>query len=140
MAEMNMAKAINLALHEAMEQDPTVVVMGEDVGQDEGVFRITEGLHAKYGDRRVIDTPLAESGIVGTAIGMAVYGLRPICEIQFSGFDYYNYHQLESHAARFRRRRGILGAGSGLHPVQRRGRRRRRLGRRRQRRSGEGRR
>ena len=109
MVEINMAKAINLALHEAMEQDPTVIVMGEDVGQDEGVFRITEGLHAKYGDRRVIDTPLAESGIVGTAIGMAVYGLRPVCEIQFSGFDYYNYHQLESHAARFRNRtRGRL--------------------------------
>ncbi|HEY9684861.1 MAG TPA: alpha-ketoacid dehydrogenase subunit beta [Oculatellaceae cyanobacterium] len=104
MAEINMAKAINLALHEAMEKDPTVVVMGEDVGQDEGVFRITEGLHAKYGDNRVIDTPLAESGIVGTAIGMAVYGLKPVCEIQFSGFDYYNYHQLESHAARFRNR------------------------------------
>jgi pyruvate dehydrogenase E1 component beta subunit len=104
MAEINMAKAINLALHEAMEHDSTVVVMGEDVGQDEGVFRITEGLHAKYGDRRVIDTPLAESGIVGTAIGMAIYGLKPICEIQFSGFDYYNYHQLESHAARFRNR------------------------------------
>ena len=104
MAEINMAKAINLALHEAMETDPTVVVMGEDVGQDEGVFRITEGLHAKYGDRRVIDTPLAESGIVGTAIGMAIYGLKPVCEIQFSGFDYYNYHQLESHAARFRNR------------------------------------
>jgi pyruvate dehydrogenase E1 component beta subunit len=104
MAEMNMAKAINLALHEAMEADKTVIVMGEDVGADEGVFRITEGLHAKYGDRRVIDTPLAESGIVGTAIGMAIYGLKPVCEIQFSGFDYYNYHQLESHAARFRNR------------------------------------
>jgi len=104
MAEINMAKAINLALHEAMEKDPSVVVMGEDVGPDEGVFRITEGLHAKFGDTRVIDTPLAESGIVGTAIGMAMYGMRPVCEIQFSGFDYYNYHQLESHAARFRNR------------------------------------
>ncbi len=104
MTDMNMAKAINLALHEAMERDERVVVMGEDVGPDEGVFRITEGLHAKYGDERVIDTPLAESGIVGTAIGMAIYGLRPVCEIQFSGFDYYNYHQLESHAARFRNR------------------------------------
>jgi pyruvate dehydrogenase E1 component beta subunit len=109
MTQMNMAKAINLALFEAMERDERVVVMGEDVGPDEGVFRITEGLHAKFGDTRVIDTPLAESGIVGTAIGMALYGLRPVCEIQFSGFDYYNYHQLESHAARFRNRtRGRL--------------------------------
>lgn len=104
MAEMNMAKAINLALYEAMERDDRVVIMGEDVGPDEGVFRITEGLHAKFGDSRVLDTPLAESGIVGTAIGMAIYGMRPVCEIQFSGFDYYAYHQLESHAARFRNR------------------------------------
>lgn len=109
MAEMNMAKAINLALHEAMSKDKKVIVMGEDVGQDEGVFRITEGLHAKFGDKRVIDTPLAESGIIGTAIGMAVYGLKPVCEIQFAGFDYYNFAQLESHAARFRNRtRGRL--------------------------------
>src|SRR5262249_2924025 len=100
----NMAKAINKALYEAMERDERVVVLGEDVGKDEGVFRITEGLHAKFGDKRVIDTPLAESGIVGTSIGMALYGLRTVCEIQFSGFDYYNYHQLESHAARFRNR------------------------------------
>ncbi len=104
MALMNMAKAINVALDEAMQRDERVIMMGEDVGPDEGVFRITEGLHAKYGDKRVIDTPLAESGIIGTAIGMAIYGLRPVCEIQFSGFDYYNYHQLESHAARFRNR------------------------------------
>jgi pyruvate dehydrogenase E1 component beta subunit len=104
MAEINMAKAINKALFEAMERDERVIVMGEDVGYDEGVFRITEGLIHKFGETRVIDTPLAESGIVGTAIGMAIYGLRPVCEIQFSGFDYYNYHQLESHAARFRNR------------------------------------
>lgn len=109
MAEMNMAKAINLALHEAMERDNRVVVMGEDVGPDEGVFRVTEGLFAKFGDKRVIDTPLAESGIVGSAIGMALYGMRPVCEIQFSGFDYYAFHQVECHAARFRNRtRGRL--------------------------------
>lgn len=109
MVEMNMAKAINLALLEAMTNDPKVIVMGEDVGPDEGVFRITEGLYAKFGGDRVIDTPLAESGIIGTAIGMAIYGMKPVCEIQFSGFDYYNYHQLESHAARFRNRtRGRL--------------------------------
>jgi pyruvate dehydrogenase E1 component beta subunit len=104
MPEMNMAKAINLALHEAMAKDKRVVILGQDVGRDEGVFRITEGLVAKFGDKRVIDTPLAESGIIGTAIGMAVYGLRPVCEIQFAGFDYYGYQQMESHAARFRNR------------------------------------
>jgi pyruvate dehydrogenase E1 component beta subunit len=104
MPEMNMAKAINLALHEAMTRDERVVVMGEDVGPDEGVFRITEGLHSKFGDKRVIDTPLAEAGIIGTAIGMAINGLRPVAEIQFSGFDYYAYHHLEMHAARFRNR------------------------------------
>lgn len=109
MAEMNMAKAINLALHEAMERDNRVVVMGEDIGPDEGVFRITEGLWKKYGEKRVIDTPLAESGIVGTAIGMALYGLKPIAEIQFSGFEYYAYHQIEMHAGRYRNRtRGKL--------------------------------
>lgn len=104
MAEMNMAKAINQALHEAMERDSRVVVLGEDIGKDEGVFRITEGLLARFGEGRVIDTPLAESGIIGTSIGMAIYGLKPVAEIQFSGFDYYAYHQLESHAARFRNR------------------------------------
>lgn len=96
--EMNMAKAINLALHEAMAKDERVIVLGEDIGQDEGVFRITEGLYTKYGSKRVIDTPLAESAIVGAAIGMAIYGLKPVCEIQFAGFDTYNYHQLDSHA------------------------------------------
>lgn len=104
MAQMNMAKAINLALFEAMERDDKVIVMGEDVGPDEGVFRITEGLYHKFGDKRVLDTPLAESGIMGTAIGMAIYGLRPVCEMQFSGFDYYAFHQLECHASRFRNR------------------------------------
>lgn len=109
MTEMNMAKALNLALHEAMARDDRVVVLGVDVGIDEGVFRVTEGLFAKFGGERVIDTPLAESGIVGAAIGMAIYGLKPVCEIQFAGFDYYNYHQLECHASRFRNRtRGRL--------------------------------
>lgn len=104
MSEINMAKAINKALFEAMEADERVVVLGEDVGVNEGVFRITEGLHARFGDRRVIDTPLAESAIIGTSIGMAIGGLRPVAEIQFAGFDYYAYHQLESHAARYRNR------------------------------------
>lgn len=104
MPEMNMAKAINLALHEAMANDERVVILGEDIGMDEGVFRITEGLLAKFGDKRVIDTPLAESGIIGASIGMAIYGLRPVCEMQFAGFDFFGYHQLDSHAARYRYR------------------------------------
>ncbi|MBX9568843.1 MAG: alpha-ketoacid dehydrogenase subunit beta [Candidatus Obscuribacterales bacterium] len=127
MPDINMAKAINMALNEAMERDNRVVVMGEDVGPDEGVFRVTEGLHAKYGDKRVIDTPLAESGIVGTAIGMAIYGLRPVAEIQFSSFEYYAYHQIEMHAARFRNRtRGRLSvpmvlrcpSGGGIRAIE----------------------
>ncbi len=104
MAKMNMVQAINLALHQEMEKDDRVILLGEDVGRDEGVFRVTEGLVGKFGENRVMDTPLAESGIVGMSIGMAIYGLRPICEIQFSGFTYENFHQLESHAARIRRR------------------------------------
>src|SRR5659263_676028 len=88
MAKLNMVQAINLALHEEMKRDPAVLVMGEDVGVDGGVFRVTEDLLEKFGSDRVIDTPLAESGIVGTAIGMAVSGLKPVAEIQFEGFSY----------------------------------------------------
>lgn len=102
MTKRNMVEAINLALHQEMERDNSVVVMGEDVGVDGGVFRLTEGLYQKYGEQRAIDTPLAESSIVGVAIGMAMNGLRPIAEIQFSGFSYLALTQLESHAARFR--------------------------------------
>jgi pyruvate dehydrogenase E1 component beta subunit len=92
-----------------MERDDSVVVLGEDVGVDGGVFRVTEGLLDEYGERRVFDTPLAESAIVGTSIGMAIYGLRPVCEIQFSGFSYLAFQQLESHAARMRwRSRGAF--------------------------------
>lgn len=104
MAKLNMVQAINLALHEEMERDPTVVVMGEDVGVDGGVFRVTEGLIEKFGSDRVIDTPLAESGIVGTAIGMAVAGLKPVAEIQFEGFSYMTIDQLAAHASRIRYR------------------------------------
>ena len=108
MAKLNMVQAINLALHEEMEKDPTIVVMGEDVGTDGGVFRVTEGLLGKFGNDRVIDTPLAESGIVGTAIGMAVSGLKPIAEIQFEGFSYMTLDQLAAHASRIRyRTRGM---------------------------------
>lgn len=102
MAKMTMVQAINLALHQEMEKDDRVVVLGEDVGVDGGVFRVTDGLIQKFGQERVIDTPLAESGIMGTSIGMAVYGLKPVCEMQFSGFSYQAFHQLESHAARLR--------------------------------------
>ena len=102
MPELTMIEAINLALKQEMENDDSVIVLGEDVGIDEGVFRVTKGLLDAYGEERVIDTPLAESGIVGCSIGMAVYGLKPVCEMQFSGFSYLALHQLESHAARLR--------------------------------------
>jgi pyruvate dehydrogenase E1 component beta subunit len=102
MAKMTMVQAINLALRQEMEKDDSVIVLGEDVGVDGGVFRVTDGLIKQFGDQRVLDTPLAESGIVGMAIGMAAYGLRPVCEIQFSGFSYHNFHQIENHAARLR--------------------------------------
>ena len=100
MAKVNMVQAINLALREEMERDGTVVVLGEDVGRDGGVFRTTDGLLEKFGEERVVDTPLSESAIVGAAIGMAVYGLRPVAEIQFMGFIYPAIDQIFSHAAR----------------------------------------
>jgi pyruvate dehydrogenase E1 component beta subunit len=102
MAKMTMVQAINLALEQEMKNDDSVVVLGEDVGVDGGVFRVTDGLIEKYGEERVIDTPLAESGIIGTAVGMGVYGLKPVAEIQFSGFTYLGFHHMESHAARMR--------------------------------------
>jgi pyruvate dehydrogenase E1 component beta subunit len=102
MSKMTMVQALNLALQQEMEADDRVVVLGEDVGLDGGVFRVTDGLISRFGDQRVLDTPLAESAIVGMSIGMAAYGLRPVCEIQFSGFAYHNFHQLENHAARLR--------------------------------------
>jgi pyruvate dehydrogenase E1 component beta subunit len=102
MPKLTMVKAINLALRQEMERDDSVMVLGEDVGVDGGVFRVTEGLLDAFGAKRVMDTPLAESGIVGFSIGMALYGLKPVCELQFSGFSYLAMHQLESHAARLR--------------------------------------
>jgi pyruvate dehydrogenase E1 component beta subunit len=104
MAELNMVRALNLAVREEMARDPDVIVLGEDVGVDEGVFRVTEGLLKQFGAQRVMDTPLAEATIVGMSIGMALYGLKPVCEIQFAGFCYLDYDQLESHAARIRNR------------------------------------
>ena len=104
MAKMTMVQALNLALQQEMAKDDSVIVLGEDVGVDGGVFRVTDGLINQFGQDRVLDTPLAESGIVGMSIGMAVYGLKPVCEIQFSGFSYQNFHQIENHAARLRLR------------------------------------
>jgi len=102
MAKMTMVQALNLALTQEMAKDDRVIVLGEDVGRDGGVFRVTDGLFETYGENRSVDTPLGEAGIVGMAIGMAVYGLRPVAEIQFSGFIYQAFHHIEQHAARMR--------------------------------------
>jgi len=102
MTELTMVQALNRAMHEEMESDESVLVLGEDVGEDGGIFRVTEGLHDRFGSERVFDTPLAESAIVGTGLGMAMAGLRPICELQFSGFSFFAFHQIESHVARYR--------------------------------------
>jgi pyruvate dehydrogenase E1 component beta subunit len=104
MAKLNMVKALNLALRQEMEKDGDVVVIGEDVGVDGGVFRVTDDLQRTFGSQRVIDSPLAESAIIGTSVGMALYGLKPVCEIQFSGFAFQCFHQIENHAARYRNR------------------------------------
>src|SRR2546428_1315611 len=102
--KLNMVKALNLALLQEMERDPDVLILGEDVGVDGGVFRVTDDLQRKFGSQRVIDSPLAEAAIIGTAVGMALYGLKPVCEIQFSGFAFQCFHQIENHAARYRQR------------------------------------
>src|SRR3989440_13102549 len=104
MAKVNMVKALNQALFQEMERDADVLVLGEDVGVDGGVFRVTDDLQRTYGSQRVIDSPLAEAAIIGTAVGMALYGLKPICEIQFSGFAFQCFHQIENHCARYRMR------------------------------------
>lgn len=109
MAVMNMVQAINSALALEMERDPTVVLLGEDIGLDGGVFRVTDGLQKRFGPERVMDTPLAEGAIVGMAVGMAMNGLVPVAEIQFMGFSYLALNQLISHASRMRNRtRGRL--------------------------------
>jgi 2-oxoisovalerate dehydrogenase E1 component beta subunit len=102
MTTITLAKGLNAGLRKAMEDDPKVVVMGEDVGKLGGVFRITDGLQKDFGEDRVIDTPLAESGILGTAVGLALRGYRPVCEIQFDGFVYPAYDQIVSQVAKFR--------------------------------------
>lgn len=104
MANITLVQAINLALVQEMEKDDRVLILGEDVGLNGGVFRVTEGLFKRFGKDRVVDTPLAESGIIGTSIGLAMSGLRPIPEIQFEGFLGPAYDQICSHAARMRTR------------------------------------
>lgn len=110
MPGLTMVQALNLAMRQEMERDERVLLIGEDVGVDGGIFRVTEGLLDRFGEARVIDSPLAESAIVGVSVGMAVSGLRPICELQFSGFGYLGFHQFESHASRMRwRSQGRFG-------------------------------
>ncbi|GAB3478381.1 alpha-ketoacid dehydrogenase subunit beta [Nocardiopsis coralliicola] len=104
MTDLTIGKAINAGLRRAMETDPKVLVMGEDVGRLGGVFRVTDQLHKDFGGDRVIDTPLAESGIVGTAIGLAMRGYRPVCEIQFDGFFFPATNQTFTQLAKMRRR------------------------------------
>jgi pyruvate dehydrogenase E1 component beta subunit len=109
MTMVTMAKALNAGLRRALEADPKVVIAGEDVGKLGGVFRVTESLQKDFGEHRVIDSPLAESGIVGTAVGMALRGYRPVCEIQFDGFIYPAFDQIVSQLARLHyRSRGLL--------------------------------
>jgi pyruvate dehydrogenase E1 component beta subunit len=124
MANLTLVQAITLALQQEMQKDSRVVILGEDVGLNGGVFRVTEGLQKQFGAERVVDTPLAESGIMGTAIGLAMAGMRPIPEIQFEGFLGPAYDQLVNHAARYRTRsRGAITipltvrvpVGGGIH-------------------------
>ncbi|GAB4183206.1 MAG: alpha-ketoacid dehydrogenase subunit beta [Calditrichia bacterium] len=104
MKVMNMVQAINNALDIKLGEDESIVLYGEDVGVEGGVFRVTEGLQKKYGEARVFDSPLAESGIAGTAVGMAIAGLRPVIEMQFSGFVFPAFNQIVSHIARYHNR------------------------------------
>ena len=113
MTELSMAKALNAGLRAAMDVDPKVLLMGEDIGALGGVFRVTDGLQKDFGEERVIDTPLAESGIVGTAIGLAMRGYRPVCEIQFDGFVYPAYDQIVTQLAKM----GNRSAGEVRLPV-----------------------
>lgn len=106
MPRWTMIEAINHALAQELERDQRVLIFGEDVGKNGGVFRVTDGLQARFGEERVFDTPLAESGIIGTAVGMAIYGLRPITEMQFAGFSFVAFNQVASQAARIRYRSG----------------------------------
>jgi pyruvate dehydrogenase E1 component beta subunit len=124
MANLNLVQAINLALIQEMEKNENIVLLGEDIGVNGGVFRVTEGLQKRFGEKRVFDTPLAESGIIGLSIGLAMGGLHPVPEIQFEGFLGPAYDQICSHAARMRSRtRGAftvpmtirIPVGGGIH-------------------------
>ena len=124
MSEITLVEAVNLALARAMSEDKNVLLLGEDIGVNGGVFRATNGLQARFGRERVIDTPLAEGGIAGVAVGMAAMGLKPVAEIQFSGFIYPAIDQIINHASRMRNRtRGRLTCpmvlrspcGAGIH-------------------------
>jgi pyruvate dehydrogenase E1 component beta subunit len=106
MTVLTMGKALNEGLRKALDADPKVVIMGEDVGKLGGVFRITDGLQKDFGEQRVIDTPLAESGIIGTAVGLAIRGYRPVCEIQFDGFVYPGFDQIVCQVAKLHYRSG----------------------------------
>lgn len=106
MTVLNVVQAVNHALREEMTRNDKVIILGEDVGVNGGVFRATEGLYQEFGPNRVIDTPLAESGIIGVSIGMALYGLRPVPEIQFMDFIYPGFDQIQSELAKFRYRSG----------------------------------
>ncbi|MDF2442416.1 MAG: 2-oxoisovalerate dehydrogenase component beta subunit, partial [Subtercola sp.] len=106
METMSLGGALNAGLRRAMEDDDRVVLLGEDIGRLGGVFRVTDGLQKQFGANRVVDTPLAESGIVGTAIGLALRGFRPVCEIQFDGFVYPAFDQIVSQLAKLRARSG----------------------------------
>ena len=127
MPQKTMVEALNLALDQSMASDERVCVMGQDIAINGGVFRVTKGLLEKYGETRVIDTPLAENGIMGTAVGMAIYGLKPVAEIQFSGFTMQAFDQIEQNMARIRgRSRGRYQAsmvmrtpyGGGIRAVE----------------------
>src|SRR6202163_1683627 len=113
MARMNMVQALNSAMDVMLERDPRVVILGEDIGYFGGVFRVTEGLQRKYGEHRVLDTPIAEGGIIGAAIGMGVNGLKPVAEIQFADYIYPGFDQVVSELARLRYR----SAGEFSAPV-----------------------
>lgn len=124
---LTLVQAVNQALRQEMELDPAVLILGEDVGRDGGVFRVTEGLLDTFGPQRVMDTPLAESGIVGTAVGLALGGFKPVAELQFMGFMYPAVNQMFAHVARYRNRsRGRyhlpmvirMPYGGGIHPPE----------------------